>query len=221
MDPNQPMRVAIALRDMNITTEQDPGSPPTVPATYLWTVLFKIDGDTVTLNPDLPFNLQGTATVSGPPGNQGDLGDTQVIGDVAIPPQIGDFRTVLQPIVPGGLAGQIGCLFILLAMNETPRAAVAQGYNALINALQTGLNNVIPTLGLAKKQPTQDDIKAIKQGITDAVSSAISANVSIWQFLASAGNEDFVVGTVLLTYSGNDLVNFPPAGSPFHSPMQY
>jgi hypothetical protein len=41
---------------------------------YLWTVFFKLDGDTVTLGDDL--QLQGTCTVMGTPGSHGNLGPT-------------------------------------------------------------------------------------------------------------------------------------------------
>jgi hypothetical protein len=52
--------------------------------------------------------------------------------------------------------------------------------------------------------------------------SAISDNVSVWDFLRTGGNEDFSVGTVSLNYSGDDLVNtVPPAGLPFQGSLPY
>jgi hypothetical protein len=57
--------------------------------------------------------------------NHGDLGDTYDPGDIAIPSQIGEYRTVLQPIpvpsFPGmNVGGAIGCIPVLLYQNGTP-----------------------------------------------------------------------------------------------------
>jgi hypothetical protein len=56
---------------------------------YLWTVFFKIDGDSVALTEGL--TLSGTATVVGTPGSHGNLGNTDVDAgdDIDIPSAIG------------------------------------------------------------------------------------------------------------------------------------
>src|SRR5206468_856288 len=65
---------------------------------YLWTVFFKIDGDTTFVNSE--FVLQGTATVVGTPGNHGDLPNHDVDpGEtIAIPAVMGEFSSQLKPI---------------------------------------------------------------------------------------------------------------------------
>lgn len=65
---------------------------------YLWTVFFKVDGDTVSLGDDL--FLHGTATVTTTPGSHGNLGNTDVgEGDTLIVPSaIGEHTTRLRPI---------------------------------------------------------------------------------------------------------------------------
>src|SRR5262245_26388286 len=65
---------------------------------YLWTVFFKVDGDTVVLGDDL--HLHGTATIVTTPGSHGNLGDTDVDAgdDVNVPDAIGAFQTTLRPI---------------------------------------------------------------------------------------------------------------------------
>ena len=65
---------------------------------YLWTVFFKIDGDTSSVARD--FKLQGTATVVTTPGNHGNLPNHDVDAgeDVPVPTAIGNFMTRLKPI---------------------------------------------------------------------------------------------------------------------------
>src|ERR1700681_2403647 len=59
---------------------------------YLWSVFFKVDGATVTVNSAL--KLQGTATVVGTVGNQGDLpGGLNSDGKTPIPSVLGDCVT--------------------------------------------------------------------------------------------------------------------------------
>ncbi len=53
------------------------------PVNYLWTVFFKIDGDTVSVGP--LGQVQGTATVVGTPGDHGDIFDDGNEGVRAIP----------------------------------------------------------------------------------------------------------------------------------------
>lgn len=228
MDPSQPIRVGIRFRKIHIAVAHDAQNPPTLPPTYLWTVFYKIDGDSASVGENL--TLQGRATVFGTAGDHGDLGNTQVAGDVPIPRQIGEFRTILQPIpvIPfrgtsqGTVPGQIGGIAVLLVANGTPNDAVLQGHNAMNRTFQDELDNLIPTLGIRKPQPSQADISTIKQGISDAVRSAISSNVTIWQFLSTGGNEDFSLGTVSLQYSGLDLVSMvPPSGLLFEGALQY
>jgi len=63
---------------------------------YLWTVFFKIDGETTQVNPSLA--LQGTATVVTTPGNHNDLPNHDVDPgeNVPIPAALGEFATRLN-----------------------------------------------------------------------------------------------------------------------------
>lgn len=70
--------------------ESDPPDPP-----YLWTVFFKVDGATVSVVGLAP---QGSASVVGTEGNEGDLGDAPVgpsVGTWQVPASIGSFLTTL------------------------------------------------------------------------------------------------------------------------------
>jgi len=63
---------------------------------YLWTVFFKIDGDTVIVGDDT--FLQGECTIMASDGSHGNLGDRDVdAGDtLVVPRSIGECRTTLR-----------------------------------------------------------------------------------------------------------------------------
>ncbi len=177
---------------------------------YLWTVFFKIDGDTVHV--DSSLTLQGTATVVSTHGNHGNLGvhDVSAGDDVPIPPALGEFSTVLKPIpvdlLPDRtLSGVIGCIVVLLEEDETPLHAVQEGHAALNQAVQTALDELIPTLNFLHQEPTDAEIKALTDKVGKAVEDAISDNVSVWDWLFGFGNEDDKIGSKVFFKSQNDI----------------
>jgi hypothetical protein len=186
---------------------------------YLWVVFFKIDGDTVFVDESL--TLQGTATVVGTPGNQGDLpsDDVDAGDDVSVPAELGEFRTVLTPIplrtpIAGvtNVDGVVGCIVILMEEDETENSAIAAGHNALNNAVQTTLNSLIPTLNFSHQSPTKEDIDRIKKEIASAVGDAISNDTSVWDWLSGFGDMDDQIGSEFFTYSHGDLLSAGPGG---------
>lgn len=62
---------------------------------YLWTMYFKIDGDSVFLGDD--HFLHGNCTFFPTPGSHGNLGDSHIGAgdDVPVPSAIGEFHTTL------------------------------------------------------------------------------------------------------------------------------
>jgi hypothetical protein len=179
---------------------------------YLWTVFFKIDGDTCSVTP--ARHLQGTATVVGTPGNHGDLPNHDVDPgeDVPIPAVLGQFTTQLKPIPlqqpVGGvteIGGMIGMVTVLLEEDKTPNSAIAKGHLALNKAVRDALNALIPTLSSTHPEPTDAEIEAMKQRIRDAVLKAIIDNVSIFDWLKGLGNMDDVIGAEVFRFSHNEL----------------
>jgi hypothetical protein len=179
---------------------------------YLWTVFFKIDGDTVHV--DRTFTLQGTATVVATTGNHGDLGPGGVDAgdDVLIPPSLGHFETTLKPIpldVPiAGMTdfpGTVGCIVVLLEQDSTPDSAVTAGRAALTTAVQSALDAMIPTLDAGHTAPTQAEIDAMTEQIGRAVEDAISDEVSVRDWLGALGNMDDKIGSAALRYSQTDV----------------
>jgi Polyglycine hydrolase-like, structural repeat len=183
----------------------DEGDGPGDAEPYLWSVFFKIDGDTTAIKPvNGALHLQGNATVVGTPGNHGNLGVQEVDAGqtVSIPKAIGQFETALAPIPIAGtslsVAGVAGVIAILMEADATPDDAVAAGHAALNKALADNLNKLIPTLGLEKQTVTDDDVKALQSKIVSAVTSAIAADINVWDAIGACftGNcQDDQIGT--------------------------
>lgn len=179
---------------------------------YLWTVFFKIDGDSVQVNPGL--SLQGTATVIGTSGNHGDLPNHDVDAgeDVPIPSALGEFNTRLRPIPlqqpVGGVSevgGVMGVITVLMEEDNTSSSAVAKGHDTLNKAVRDSLNSLIPTLNFVHQEPTPDEIEAMKKKIGDAVTRAIKDGVSVWDWLKGFGNMDDKIGSEVFRFSHTDL----------------
>ena len=179
---------------------------------YLWTVFFKIDGDTTVVNSSLA--LQGSATVVGTPGNHGDLPNHDVDPgeNVSIPAVIGEFKTQLKPIPlqqPVGdmkeVGGVMGVITVLMEEDNTPNSAIAKGHAALNKAVQDSLNALIPTLKFGHEEPTDEEIEAIKKKVGDTVTKAIKNGVSIWDWLGGFGNMDDKIGSEVFRFSHKEL----------------
>lgn len=181
---------------------------------YLWTVFFKLDGETVRVVGGV---LEGTATVIATPGDRSNLGVGSVNGgdDVAIPDALGLFQTILTPIpifanatstVPSdNTSGVVGCAVILLEQDDTPASAIAAGHAALTVALQTQLDQLIPTLNAFHTSPTDAEIKAVVTAVGNAVTNAISNGVGVWDWLSGLGNMDDQIGTKAVYVSQADI----------------
>jgi hypothetical protein len=201
------IRVSFKLTTLECIDEGD-GSGEAEP--YMWTVYFKVDGDTVVL--DNNFMLSGTATVVGTPGNHDDLGAGMDAGNTRnIPSSLGAFATTLKPIptpIPGVTAGgMVGCIAILMEEDSTPDQDIANGHAALNSELQNQLDALIPTLGIGNPSPTEADIEGIQQAVQTAVENAVAEGVDFWDFLAGLfGNlQDDQIGTTKWIYSHDEL----------------
>ncbi|MFT4025170.1 MAG: hypothetical protein QM664_15455 [Flavihumibacter sp.] len=186
---------------------------------YLWTVYFKIDGETCRLNDSLM--LEGTATVFTTPGSHGNLGDTDVdAGDnVAIPAAIGRQSMNLIPIpVPDwvkaigtdDVAAVAGCIAILMEEDNVSDDGANAGHQSLNVAVQDALNGIIPTLGFTNQEISDEDMEALTSKIQSRVKDAIKSQQNIFENIWSWLNADDFVGSVVWKFSGDALL----AGSP-------
>jgi hypothetical protein len=209
----------IRLTSVRCIDESDgPGSAEP----YLWTVFFKIDGNTASVTEKL--TLTGRATVVPTSGNQGDLPNHDVDDGeiVLVPLALGQFRTRLRPIPlqkPVGatedVSGVIGMIAVLMEEDSTPASAIAAGHRALNRAVQRELDALIPTLSFIHQEPTPEETEEMSRKIGTAVHKAVRDDVSVWEWLSALGNMDDKIGSMVVQYSQAQLLAAGTAGIPF------
>lgn len=198
---------------------------------YLWTVFFKVDGETLVVNSDgpaAPF-VQGVPVVVGTPGNHGNLGVNDVDeGDqFAVPSLIGEFRTTMSPIpltTPifgvSEVGGMIGCIVVLMEEDDTPANAIVRGHEALDREVRDRLTALIGTLGIGHTEPSEEEISALADQIGDAVKDAIGAGVSVLDWIVAFGNMDDQIGSETFRFSHKQLEEAGGAPIPFRRRWQ-
>ncbi|MGW4946235.1 hypothetical protein ACWEOZ_32155 [Actinoplanes sp. NPDC004185] len=200
----------------------DEGDGPGSAEPYLWTVFFKIDGSTASVTRTL--TLTGRSTVIPTTGNQGDLPNHDVDdGEVVLVPMaLGQYRTRLRPIPlqePAGpikdISGVIGMIAVLMEQDNTPAAAIRDGHRALNRAVQRELDALIPTLGFLHQEPTTEEIQEMTRRIGGTVEKAIRNDVSSWEWLSGLGNMDDKIGSMVVQYSQQELLDAGDAGLRF------
>lgn len=181
---------------------------------YLWTVFFKIDGDTVSLTDAL--TLSGNATVHTTPGSHGNLDDTDVdAGDhVPVPVDIGEWQTNLKPIpapssleslLPDGLGGVIGVVCILMEEDNVTDDGAESGHTALNNAVQAALDNIIVTRSITNQDISEGELEAFESDIESAISNAIQDQQNFFENLWSWLNKDDTIGSKVFFFKHDDL----------------
>jgi hypothetical protein len=203
--------VNITLRNIHCSDEGDgPGSAEP----YLWTVFFKVDGDTVSAESGA---LQGTATVIATPGNHGDLGDPGSDVDpgenVPIPASLGQFTGLVRPIPASGgavLPGVIGYVAVLMEQDRTPDHAIATGHVTLNEAVQSELNALIPTLTLADLTNLDPVLDALKRRVASQVASAIRRSLSTLEKLTTLNNDDTIGTDVRVIFAQDERIGTDP-----------
>jgi hypothetical protein len=193
---------------------------------YLWTVFFKVDGDTTVVNTDDLGHvfLQGIPTVLTTPGNHGNLGTSDVDegDDVGIPAIIGEYRTIMRPIPlttpvlgKSEVGGMIGCILVLMEEDNTSDSDVARGHERLDSSVREKLAELLGTLSISKTEPTEEDIDRMTDQIGSAVKDAIKDGVSVLEWLVAFGNMDDQIGSAVFRFSHGQLESSGGAAIPF------
>lgn len=204
----------------------DEGDGPGNAEPYLWTVFFKVDGDTVVVNSDDLGNifLQGVPTVVTTPGSHGNLGTSDVDeGDnVNVPAIIGEYRTIMKPIpltTPAfgrtEVGGMIGCIAVLMEEDNTSDSDAARGHERLDSAVRDQLTQLLGTLGITKPEPSEEDINAMTDRIGSAVKSAIQDGVGVVEWIFGFGNMDDQIGSGVFRFSHSTLESSSGMPIPF------
>jgi hypothetical protein len=182
---------------------------------YLWTIYFKIDGDSVVLGDDL--FLHGNCSLFPTPGSHGNLGDSDIDAgdDVQVPSAIGEFHATLNPIpVPAwvrdvfgveDVGGVVGVACVLMEENWVSDTGAEAGHVALNNFVRQAIDNLIPTFGISNPEVTPEQISALTEGAADAVSDAISGAQGVWDNIVSWLNGDDLLGTRVFTFTHDAL----------------
>ena len=191
---------------------------------YLWTAFFKIEGDTVVLDladdgrPGLFLN--GACTFVATPGSHGDLRDRSVAegDDVPIPAELGELGLSLTPIRAAertnlppdfSVPGTVGVVVALLEENQASDEGAAAGHLAFDHALEQGINELIPTFGIRKQDPTPEDITGLIAKVASAVEDAIAGVQGFWRNVLSFLDGDELIGAQVFTAHGDAFAACP------------
>ena len=224
-----PLQTRVSLDYLHFYEEGD-GTGSAEP--YLWTVFFKIDGDTAKLDDDA--FLHGTCTVVATPGSHGNLGDSDVDDgdDVIVPRAVGELLATLKPIPLGDKIAQqlktedagavVGVVMVLMEEDQVSDGGAEAGHARLNALVEEAINSLILPVGVApdipggdaykklgvnKTEVTDEDIEALTAGAPDAIRAAIRAAQYGWDNVWSWLDGDDQVGVKVLTYRYEDLTD--------------
>jgi hypothetical protein len=192
---------------------------------YLWTIFFKIDGETIKHTPNT-LTLTGDAVFHFGPGSHGNLGTKSVDAGqtVQIPAAIGEWHNQLQPIIltnrdgtTSSVPGIVGVVAVLMEEDNVSDSGAEKGHQALNNFVQTEINNFIHSINLldfvnvANPQDKLNELieamkKKIQDGAAGVVGKAIEHAQGFWSNLWSGLNKDDKIGSVVYTFSQQDIV---------------
>ncbi|HTL09868.1 MAG TPA: hypothetical protein VL307_16455 [Chitinophagaceae bacterium] len=206
----------------------DEGDGPGLAEPYLWTLFFKIDGDSVEfagvpapVEDGSLFTLRGTVTTVKTYGGHRNLRNTDDDPvdegeDVAIPPAIGHWETVLVPIPVADpvrklvkdtagildLPGTMGVVCILMEEDNLSDSSALAGYNAFCATFEAKMNEYINSRTSTKlknkdSSSGQDEEKAFQEGMRTAISNAIKSAIIddlnilelAWNYFAGADQQ--------------------------------
>jgi hypothetical protein len=181
---------------------------------YLWTVFFKIDGESAMLTEDL--KLSGSATVVGTIGSHGNLGGGGVDAgdDIAIPNVLGEWTTSLVPIpVPPSLRpvagddlpGIAGVVCVLMEEDNVTDDGAEAGREALAIAVAGALADIIATRSFSNPTIGPAEIDQYLDAVAESVEDAIKAQQGFFEDIWSWLNKDDQIGSKVFFWTYDDL----------------
>ncbi|RMG97437.1 MAG: hypothetical protein D6706_08440 [Chloroflexi bacterium] len=180
---------------------------------YLWTVFFKVDGETVSVTDAL--SLSGAPTVVTTPGSHGNLGTSDADeGDtIVIPSVIGEWSTILKPIpTPDSLSalvedvgGVVGVVAILMEEDNVSDDGAEAGHRALNEAVRNALQQIVDTRSFSNQDVSDAEIEAFTDEIKTKIKDAIVDNQNFLENFWSWLNPDDTIGTKVWVFKHDDL----------------
>lgn len=206
------LNVRIKLERIHCYEESDWGSAEP----YFWTVFFKIDGETLTINTGA--TLSGSPVVVGTSGSHGNLGtrDVEAGDDIPIPEALGVWQTILRPIpVPASLkgvlgddkAGVVGVACVLLEEDNVTAHGALAGREALNRGVKTAIEQIVAELGPSKPDVTDQDITKRIPDIEKAVRQAIEQRQNFFEDLWTLIDPDDTIGNVVFRFGHDELAS--------------
>jgi hypothetical protein len=190
---------------------------------YLWTIYFKIDGQTIHQN---GLKLDSDAVFFFGPGSHGNLGVNGVSGGstVNIPALIGEWSSKLSPITimdfnnnPHNIPGIAGVAAVLMEEDNVTDGGAESGHQALNNFLQTSINDFIHNISLldfagtdhpkdvldAKIEDLKTQIKNQAEGVVhDAIVNKQPWYSNLWSWV----NADDKIGSQIWMFDQDQVV---------------
>lgn len=190
---------------------------------YLWTIFFKIDGETIKQN---GIKLTGDAVFFFGPGSHENLNTHSVVDgeSVKIPPALGEWKTTLQPIIledfnkkKHPIPGIIGVAVVLMEEDNVSNSGAEAGHQALNNFIRKSINDFIHGISLLDfagvekpeeklKELTTALIKDIKENsegkIKDAIRNKQPWYNDAWAFV----NKDDNIGSEIWLFNQDEIV---------------
>jgi hypothetical protein len=180
---------------------------------YLWTVFFKVDGETVTVLDG--FTLSGSPTIHTTPGSHGNLGtsDADEGDNIVIPSTIGEWQTILAPIpvapslsdLADDFGGLVGVVAVLMEEDSVTDDGAEAGHRALNQAVQDAIQRIIDTRNIGRTDVTEEEIAGFEDSIASEVEDAIRNQQNFFENLWSWLNPDDTIGTKVFTFTHDDL----------------
>nr|WP_295870750.1 hypothetical protein [uncultured Chitinophaga sp.] len=207
----------------------DEGDGPGNAEPYLWTLFYKIDGDTFRFGNDNDPEEQllwGAVTIEKRNPLHGNLNNNNVDEDdvVAIPPAIGKWETVLRPIPVTDnnksmvaalsddftdLPGIAGVVVILMEEDNLSNDAVEAGYNAFCATFQAKMNQLINGRDLVRlaagiTEEMENDLEAaVREAVEAAIPDSMNFLEKVWNWIAGP---DQTLGSASFRFGHDDLV---------------
>ena len=180
---------------------------------YIWTIMFKVDGDTISVTDTL--GLSGNATIETSVGSQGNLGTTDVDeGDnVIVPANVGHYDGRMTPIpVPPPLnalvedvSGIVGLVVVVMEEDNVSAAGAEAGHQALNDAVAAAVNQIVATRTFSNPDIGEDEIAQFTSSIESTISSAIQSQQNFFENIWAWVNPDDLIGQSVFMFTHDEL----------------